>query len=241
MPLKITIIISSFFSDSLSALQLLQSPKINIKLNNYILEIITKYNKFVRETPNGSILKFVWIPAHVGIRRNEEADHLAKNTTKTNSIDIVNIPFTDLYRTFKQIATNQTLNIIKNQGQLKGVSFFKHYHNEKRAPWYSHTTLSRKLIVTINRLRSNHYNLSASLGRIGIINNANFNCNEEHETDNHELWQCQLYDTQRIKLITNLAKEKIRLPLSIESLIAEPIIRAAKCIMSFLKDCNLSI
>ena len=42
--------------------------------------------------------------------------------------------------------------------------------------------------VTINRIRAEHYNLAASLTRVGITNNANYECNESEEDINHVLW-----------------------------------------------------
>ena len=51
--------------------------------------------------------------------------------------------------------------------------------------------MSRELIVTINRIRTNHYNLAESLTRVKIINSAlcHFKCGEGEENFDHVLWQ----------------------------------------------------
>lgn len=49
------------FSDFLSALQSLASLKITIQINFYILETKSKYDKFVCESFNNSLIKFYWI------------------------------------------------------------------------------------------------------------------------------------------------------------------------------------
>lgn len=229
------------FSDSLSALQVLKSPNIDIKINNNILEILKKYKQFLRETPNDKYIKFFWIPAHVGIAGNEYVDQLAKNATLSDTLNITKIPFSDLFEEFKKSSETKTRLILKEQGETKGSMYFKLFYNEQRIPWFSNVTLSRETIVTINRIRANHYNLAASLARINIISDDVCKCNEESETINHVLWQCKLYNNQRVKLIEALNKNKLQLPHCVESLVAEPNIFAIKNILTFIKKCNLSI
>ncbi|GFN79784.1 Gag-Pol polyprotein [Plakobranchus ocellatus] len=59
------------YSDSLSALQAIQSK------NFKIIDIRRLYN-LIRKFPPYIHISFVWIPAHIGIRGNENVDELAK-------------------------------------------------------------------------------------------------------------------------------------------------------------------
>ncbi|GFO50065.1 Pol-like protein [Plakobranchus ocellatus] len=59
------------YSDSLSALQAIQSK------NFKVIDIRRLYN-LIRKFPSYVHISFVWIPAHVGIRGNENVDKLAK-------------------------------------------------------------------------------------------------------------------------------------------------------------------
>ncbi|KZC15154.1 hypothetical protein WN55_07982 [Dufourea novaeangliae] len=101
--------------------------------------------------------------------------------------------------------------------------------------------LSRELVVTINRCRTDHYNLAASLSRIGVINEPTCECGNAIQDVNHIIWQCCLYNSQRSKLIRRLQKIKLYPPLSIDMIIAEPNIPACSYVHSFLKNCNLKI
>ena len=58
--------------------------------------------------------------------------------------------------------------------------------------------------MTINRFRSDHYGLDASLRKINIVDHTNCDYGNDFQDLNHIFWQCPLYDTQRIDLIAKL-------------------------------------
>ena len=58
---------------------------------------------------------------------------------------------------------------------------------------------------------------------------------------NHILWQCKNYNKQREKLLLNLRKCKLQLPLNIEIIVSKPNIIACKYIRSYLKECEKNI
>ena len=74
------------------------------------------------------------------------------------------------------------------------------------------------------------YNLNASLARFGVVTNSKCTCNEANETLNHVIFQCDLYNTQRNKLLNKLFKKKYQLPLRVENLIYKPDILVCKYI-----------
>ena len=83
------------FSDSQSALQALNSNKISISTNQYILYSIKKKFSEIRAT--NSTIKFHWIPSHIRIHGNEEVDSLAKQASESQDCVIKRGPFSDLY------------------------------------------------------------------------------------------------------------------------------------------------
>ncbi|XP_043262448.1 uncharacterized protein LOC122403160 [Colletes gigas] len=192
------------YSDSLSALLSLELTDANIKTNPYILEIRKNVFKFASETTNNSKIKFYWVPAHIGILGNENADDLAKIAANTASTDSLKIPFTDLRESAKTAATQSTYSTIEKEGLIKGVNYFRHYHNRKLKPWYSNKNLKREIISTINRCRSGHYNLASSLAQIGVINDPQCQCGYETQEIDHVLWQCPRFDEHRLKFIKQL-------------------------------------
>ena len=226
------------FSDSHSALQTLNNSNINIKTNNYIFDIKKKFNRF--HAYNNHTIKFFWIPAHVGIVGNENADQLAKDATNMQSENQF-IPYTDLNEKLKIEMMANTRKTIIEQGTSKGKKYFKKYYEDRTKPWFYNKGLNRNAIVTINRIRADHYNLAASLERIKIVSSPLCQCKENIEDINHVMWQCKLYNNQRTILLNKLKKSKIQLPMCIEIIIANLNNYMIKCIIEYLEKCNLKI
>ena len=59
------------FTDSQSVIRSLQKPTFRYSINNQLIEIKMKYATFVANNNNQKFIKFVWIPAHIGITGNE--------------------------------------------------------------------------------------------------------------------------------------------------------------------------
>ncbi|KZC12306.1 hypothetical protein WN55_04096 [Dufourea novaeangliae] len=85
----------------------------------------------------------------------------------------------------------KTNEILKNQGLTKDKKYFQSFYINNSTPWFARKNLSREFIVTINRIRADHYNLAVSLNRVGIVNYAKCKCNYEYENANHVIWQCE--------------------------------------------------
>ncbi|GFO02489.1 Pol-like protein [Plakobranchus ocellatus] len=77
------------YSDSLSALQAIQSK------NFKVIDIRCLYN-LIRKFPTYVHISFVWIPAHVGIQGNENVDKLAKAALNRSSTSGKLICYSDL-------------------------------------------------------------------------------------------------------------------------------------------------
>lgn len=229
------------FSDSLSVLQSLQFPHVSLKTKKCIIEIKEKFNQFYTNNTNNTTITFFWIPSHVGITENENVDKLAKEAADSLVTDITTVPFTDLHEKYKKQMFQNNHEYLTRPDHGTGTIYFQSYYKNERKPWYFNRKLDRDFIVTVNRMRSNHYHLAASLARIGIIENAKCKCDEYDENLNHIIFQCELYKNKRSKLIENLHKMNLFLPLNIESLITKPNIKACRYITNFLKDCNLKI
>ena len=81
---------SAIFTDSLSALETLQSPQEHIIKNAIIKEIVVILHELIC-----NLIKviFNWIPSHVDIKENDKVDLLAKNACKNKLIQVqVQVP-----------------------------------------------------------------------------------------------------------------------------------------------------
>ena len=58
----------------------------------------------------------------------------------------------------------------------------------------------RYYVTLVNRLRSNHYNLNASLARKSYIESERCECGYEIENIDHVVWRCHRFDEQRMRL-----------------------------------------
>ena len=131
----------------------------------------------------------------------------------------------------RKTARDNTSTFITEYGS--GIKFIENYHNNKSKPWFSQTNLPREIVTMINRGRSNHYNLAASLAKIHIMDSSRCECGYETEDLNHVLWQCTKYNSERLKLIQKLSKQKLQLPLSAPVLFTKPKISVCKALHVF--------
>ena len=85
----------NIYTDSLSILQSFQTNKLNIKFNPYLLQAKLKYLEFQKKSTNNCCINFIWVPSHIGIEGNEDADSLAKSATLLTYDNHIRIPHTD--------------------------------------------------------------------------------------------------------------------------------------------------
>uniref|UniRef100_A0ABD2WZH3 RNase H type-1 domain-containing protein n=1 Tax=Trichogramma kaykai TaxID=54128 RepID=A0ABD2WZH3_9HYME len=166
------------FCDSLSVLQSLSSPLISINSNHILFEIKAKHESFKIKNPY-NFIKLVWIPSHIGITGNERVDALAKEGTGGPAGSNVFIPFTDTFELAKAQLYNSTLNKNLEDAPIKEKYYFDFMNSPLKTPWFNHKRLPRSIIVTINRMRSNHHSLAESLHRKNIIGSPECICGFE--------------------------------------------------------------
>ncbi|CAB0035179.1 unnamed protein product, partial [Trichogramma brassicae] len=200
-------------SDSLSALMSLQSLNIGVKTNHVILDIKERLSAL----SHGSV-SLTWIPSHIGIGGNETVDALARAATESPPAASPPVNFTDLAESFRRDCFTTSIAKCEADGRHKGKIYFDLFHrHEKSTPWFTGKNLPRSMIVTINRIRSNHHSLAESLHRKNIIDNPGCACGSEEESLNHVLWNCGRYERQRRALWMELARLGLSAPLNAEN------------------------
>ncbi|KAI5717307.1 hypothetical protein M8J77_003609 [Diaphorina citri] len=133
-------------SDSLSALQTLQNifslNPIAGEIRDLILTNKSKLN-----------VRFIWVPSHVGIAGNEEADRLAKEALTSTHPTINKIPIPD-YKAYSKRKILSAWNSEWHNLQNNKL----HQIKLENKPWNPPYLINRKEQVSLTRLRIGHTN-----------------------------------------------------------------------------------
>ncbi|KAL7287081.1 hypothetical protein TKK_0018701 [Trichogramma kaykai] len=107
------------------------------------------------------------------------------------------------------------------------------------------THYDRHHIVTINRLRANHYSLGESLHRKNIINTPTCPCGAEIQDIHHITFECPLYTKERSSLLAKLKNytniNKLPNIESITEILKLPNNPPSKFLTEFLKKTKLQV
>ncbi|KAJ8682123.1 hypothetical protein QAD02_017915 [Eretmocerus hayati] len=111
----------------------------------------------------------------------------------------------------------RTAEHIETLADEKGTDYSKLFHEYHSKPWFYNLILPRDWIVMINRCRSDHYNVAASLARMNLVENAMCKCNY------------------------GLLAMNLNLPMKMSIILEKPNIPTCKLVLHFLQSCNLKI
>lgn len=143
----------------------------------------------------GIIIQFCWVPAHTGIKGNEEADKIAKKML-TNKYIGIKVP----------LGKDEAKSIIKSESMQRWQTDWeaefnaRHYHKiQKNVTGKRVTSLSllRREEVVYTRLRLGHTGLNATLQIIGNGTGLCIECRVKEDV-NHILFVCEKYNDSRI-------------------------------------------
>ena len=157
-------------------------------------------------TNEGYIIKFCWIPSHVGIQGNEIADKLAKAALNNPELTQRTVPYTDFIPKVKTYIRNLwKQRWIKNKSDMdNGNKLFM--FNPDIQPFYING-LCRKDGVVIHRIRIGHSRLTHSFLMEDALKRkprCNFCYNERlrisHElTVKHIMIECKHFNNIRLR------------------------------------------
>ena len=123
---------------------------------------------------------------------NEIADHLANETALSGHRPKFKILFQDFFMVSKQSLNTKFQAYLDHCATFKGQLYDDFHRSNSAKPWFYHKNLKREEIVTISRIRSNHYNLAYSLHRKNVVNSPVYPCGDPNQDINHILFYCKL-------------------------------------------------
>lgn len=108
-------------------------------------------------------------------------------------------------RKFEEGGREKSRKRTEEEEKYKGIKFFNNFYDkDKRKPWFDGLNLERRLVSTVNLLRSNHYNLNESLWRKNYIRNSRCECGAEVQDITHVAVRCSQFDEARDKMYREL-------------------------------------
>jgi len=226
------------FSDSRSVLDALTSFSTR-SCDNYLIPLIR--SKFHSLSASGFRVQLVWIPSHKGIEGNETVDLAAKRAAVNGHKPKFKVPHTDLYATIKRDMESGFRSFLENAFRDKGIQYFSYFYQSSPKPWFYRYSLTREQIVTINRIRSNHYNLNYSLFRKNIVDSGACPCGDSRQDVNHIIFYCRLTRHKSRRLFSFLLQHGVPYPFNVFPLIKSPSHKLCRLLSSFFQSINVHV
>ncbi|CAD6201358.1 GSCOCG00000161001-RA-CDS, partial [Cotesia congregata] len=134
----------------------------------------------------------------------EVADRVAKEAILTGRDTPLGLPSSDLNAVWKNNNRKEFIEWFSCTDPDKGIFYTSNFASFNPKPWFDKLKVNRRTIVSINRLRSGHTSLRASLFKYNIVHSPTCLCGECEETPNHIFFQCSRFDEPRRSFLKSL-------------------------------------
>jgi ribonuclease HI len=222
------------FTDSQTSIKALLKPQ-KQSGQAIICSILDKIDELQTQR-NEMNITLTWIPGHMDIEGNEQADKAAKEAANSTERE-ANAYYPALKSARNAANKQQTQNKwIKqwNEGTETAVklrAMSKRPHFTSGGKLYSHITVKQQ-VAWLVRLRTAHCSLNKYLHQRGHEEEPLCACREEEETVEHYLLKCKRYTTQREKMVKEVGAGGMR----IEKLVGN--LKCIKYTMEYVKETN---
>lgn len=158
--------------------------------------------KVVEMQDSGSEIILQWVPSHVGLRGNEEADILAKRASLEGKEINILPDFGEALHKYKIKCHCQWKEYFDKRSREKGIWYKSIQCEPPRIPWFYNTNLNRNNIVLAHRLRTGHIPLNKYGFLMKKVNSPNCDTCGKIEDVQHLLVECERNRSQREALLT---------------------------------------
>lgn len=217
-------------SDSSSVLGSLRSF-ISKSRQDILYEVLQLSTNLVSK---GSQVKFMWVPAHVGIRGNEMADKLAKRALLKDTVELqISLSKTEV-KSIVWEKINQMWQVRWDREE-RGRQLYRIQNSVKGNRLAGG---NRREEIVITRLRLGHCLLNKTLKLMGKHQTGLCEECQVEESVEHVLIECQRYLEQRGKMSIDLREIGVQ-ELTLKSLLGGNGRAQFRVLMTFLKETGL--
>lgn len=145
-------------------------------------------------------MRLQWVPSHIGIYGNEEADRLAKLAI-TVGTKITYFPFySETLNEFKILCFHKFKEYFDERSKEKDIWYKIIQGQPLQIPWFLNATLSRNYITNVNRLRSGHYPNKKFAFLMKKINSPNCDICDTMDDIEHMFTECEKFK-RRVEIL----------------------------------------
>jgi ribonuclease HI len=206
------------FTDSKSSLQHLARCASGCRGTSIAYKIIRKLNSISKRHFD---FKLQWVPAHVGLRGNEEADRISKLATIHGTKLNYDPDYSEYITNFKVKCFLEWQSHFDNKSKDKGIWYKTIQNRLPRKPWFDDSNLSRIYIKLALRLRSGHYPSAKFAFLMKKAESDKCPLCEKVEDVQHLLMECVRNDNERQLLMSEFKLNILDIGL-IQSILSEP-------------------
>jgi ribonuclease HI len=207
-------------TDSKSLLDAL-SHLSSVDSNNFIIAEIRAILQDL--TLTGALVRFLWVPAHIGIHGNEVADKLAQFSCKTPLTTSPAIPLPDLKRQISfdaSIQWNTKWRLINLQKGRDFAQLCPQGHLPQKSWFSSFPGRTRSFYTSLSRLRFAHAPTPDRLFSWKIAPSPACICSFSPGTLDHLLFHCPRFASARTPLTACLGVLNIKPPYNLQTLLS---------------------
>lgn len=219
------------FTDSKSALQHIARCTSGLRGVSIAYDILKEINNLAIKGVN---LKLQWIPSHIGIRGNEEADRLAKLAVLEGNYYFIKPNYTEQLFRCKEICYNNFKEYFDERSRQKGIWYKTIQCQPPRVPWFVRSKTSRSDVVIAHRLRSGHYPCKKFSFMMKVSDSPNCEVCGTVEDVHHLLIECAKNSSERDVLIDIFNLNRSDLGVFI-NMLASPASDGAKLLYNMFK------
>ncbi len=207
--------------------------------DNPVLLRMIKNMVFDIENKNREV-KLIWIKAHCGLTENEYVDQLAKNAPSNWDMVEQKIPIQDLFVSIRKEIFMEWNDRYINKRNSTPTNYSDIYPCINKKRLHQNSKVSRKMYITITRLKFNHCRTPSHLYKIGVKDNNLCICGKTGNI-NHLIFECEITEQHRSDFLDTLFELGTQLPTNVNNLLSTNNINIYRALFKYIEEENILI